>query len=192
MWCLPRSPPGGQVRVKIVSQPGTAAATSFLYDDGEGEEYGIPHTACGMLAGMQAGLQRAQFHERIQIFTTLQRMSSAVTKFRTPCVLRRLFHETQLTRWRNVPSSSTSCVEYETHQSVYGLGHRLICLMVVTVFLRRILGLQVYLQLCQFHLFSHHAFVIQRLFFKGSYFLRSTYNRHENGMSKKSLFNWKL
>jgi hypothetical protein len=178
------------VRVKIVSQQGTAAATSFLYDDGEGEEFGIPHTACGMLAGMQAGLQRAQLPERIQIFTTLQRMSSAVTKFRTPCILRRLF-STRLSSLGDVMYRAVRLRAWNTKHinSYMNLGHRLICLMVVTVFLRRILGLQVYLQLCQLHLFSHHACVVQRLFSTGSCFLRSTYNGHENGMSKKLLFN---
>lgn len=45
MWCLPRSPPGGQVRVKVVSRQGTETATSFLYDDdaGQTKEY---HTLC--------------------------------------------------------------------------------------------------------------------------------------------------
>jgi hypothetical protein len=48
MWCLPRSPPGGQVRVRVVSQQGTIAATSFLYDDGEGEstEYHTLRAEC--------------------------------------------------------------------------------------------------------------------------------------------------
>ena len=46
----------------------------------EGRVRNATHTASGMLARMQAGLERRQFHERIQIFTTLRRTSNAVVK----------------------------------------------------------------------------------------------------------------
>ena len=46
----------------------------------EGRVRNATHTASGMLARMQAGLERRQFHECIQIFTTVRRTSNAVVK----------------------------------------------------------------------------------------------------------------
>jgi len=98
----------------------------------------MPHTASGMLARMQAGLERRQFHEGIQIFTTPRRTSSAVVKFRMPCLLCSSVHGTVrfIRSWcsdgaANIRASNSRHVRFKSVPR-----DRFVCLNIFVVFFK--------------------------------------------------------